>query len=506
MPATSVHSFHLRALYHKADRTMLGVLWLCQLYALALAPWHSTWAQALLVGGGTLLVMHLLKALIGGSRLFRCAMAAALMVMSALHINQSQGTVEMHFSIFVLLAFLIYYRDWLPIVVGAAVIAVHHLLFFYLQSQALGVWLAAEANWGLVFVHAGYVLVEAAVLVYLARQSYVDALEGEMLASMTTGMMGHADGMDLTRRAQLRTPMLDSFNGFVGQLDQLVAGVQGNLRQVSDVGAAVTAKAYQVREGADQQAAEANYMLQSMEALRKATAQVAHNADDAVRSARTVNEHAQQGNQGMQQIRQEVELLSDDLKETGGAVDSAAQLVSDIHQVIDVIKSVAAQTNLLALNAAIEAARAGEQGRGFAVVADEVRNLSQRTAASTTEIEDYINRLQRASASASQAMQRSQASAGRCSGSADAGARTLAGMVDEVTRISRLNDSIAAATQEQAMLGDDVSQHLRGVTSVAQTNAGQAVDLAEQAQRLDTLRVQLESQVQRFVTSPALRA
>ena len=99
MPATSVHSFHLRALYHKADRTMLGVLWLCQLYALALAPWHSTWAQALLVGGGTLLVMHLLKALIGGSRLFRCAMAAALMVMSALHINQSQGTVEMHFSI-----------------------------------------------------------------------------------------------------------------------------------------------------------------------------------------------------------------------------------------------------------------------------------------------------------------------------------------------------------------------------------------------------------------------
>ena len=103
-------------------------------------------------------------------------------------------------------------------------------------------------------------------------------------------------------------------------------------------------------------------------------------------------------------------------------------------------------------------------------------------------------------------MQRSQASAERCSGSADAGARTLAGMVDEVTRISRLNDSIAAATQEQAMLGDDVSQHLRGVTSVAQTNAGQAVDLAEQAQRLDTLRVQLESQVQRFVTSPALRA
>ncbi|UGV30894.1 hypothetical protein LO767_18405 [Halopseudomonas aestusnigri] len=93
---------------------MLGVLWLCLLGALGLAVWHGTWLQAMLVGGGTVLLAHILYALIRGSLLFRCFVAAAFMVMSALHINQAQGTLEMHFSIFVLLAFLIIYRDWRP--------------------------------------------------------------------------------------------------------------------------------------------------------------------------------------------------------------------------------------------------------------------------------------------------------------------------------------------------------------------------------------------------------
>ena len=109
--------------YRKADRIMLMVLWLMFLYSLGLALWHGTWGQALLVGGGTAAVMTVLQQLIAGRRLLRCAIGAAFMVMSALHINQAGGMLEMHFGIFVLLAFLVYYRDWLPIVVAAAVIA-----------------------------------------------------------------------------------------------------------------------------------------------------------------------------------------------------------------------------------------------------------------------------------------------------------------------------------------------------------------------------------------------
>lgn len=496
-----INPLSLEAHYRKADRAMLAVLWVCQLYALALASWYGTWGQALWVGGGTLLVMHGLHALIGGQRVFRCAIGAAFMIMAALHINQSQGTIEMHFSIFVLLAFLIYYRDWLPIVVAALVIAVHHLAFFYLQSSGSGVWLAANASWGLVWVHAAYVIVEAVVLVYLARASYVDAREGEMLAAITSEMLANPQAVDLTRRVNMRTPLLDVFNGLVLQLDEVVGGVKANLAQVSRVSAAVSQRSAQVRSGADRQAGEAGYMAQAMQELTSATADVARSAEEAAGAANKVDTHAQQGNLAMQQIRQDIESLNRDLGLTAEAVNGAAQLANDIHQVVDVIKGVAEQTNLLALNAAIEAARAGEQGRGFAVVADEVRNLSQRTAKSTAEIQDYISRLQHASESARDAMLRSQAAVQRCLGSADSSAATLAGMVEEVAHISRLNSMIATATLEQSTVGDDVAKHLQGVNAIAQDNAAQAIDLAGMSNELDQLRATLEQRVQSFVTS-----
>ncbi|GGC92316.1 methyl-accepting chemotaxis protein [Halopseudomonas salina] len=501
----TMQSSSLAAHYLKADRVMLVVLWVCQVFALGLAVWYGTWLQALLVGGGTLAVMHGLHALIGGTRLFRCVMGAALMVMSMLHINQSMGTVEMHFSIFVLLAVLIFYRDWLPIVVAAVVIAVHHLLFFYLQSRVAGVWLAAEATWGLVFVHAGYVVAETAVLVYLARESYRDARDGEMLASLTSAIMKNPEAMDLTHRATDATPVLLGFNRLIGQLDDLISGVQDTLKQLSGVSGAVSDKSGLVREGADRQASEAQYMSQAMQELSSATTDVARSAEEAAGAARNMNNHARQGNEAMQQIRVEIDSLSGDLAVTGDAVNGTANLANEIHQVVDMIRGVAEQTNLLALNAAIEAARAGDQGRGFAVVADEVRNLSQRTAKSTAEIQDLITRLQHASEAARSAMERSQESVQRCLGSADASASTLANMVEEMGHISRLNDMIATATLEQSTVGDDVSQHLVGVKDVARNNAEQAVALDGLSNEVDRLRTELESQALGFVTTAGAR-
>ena len=493
-------SLSLDAHYLQADRVMLGVLWLCMLASLALASWYGTWAQTLVVGGGTLLAMHGLHALGKGGRLFRCAMGAAFMVMAALHINQSHGTLEMHFSIFVLLAFLIYYRDWLPILVATLVIAIHHFMFFYLQSQQQGVWLAQGVTFGLVFVHAGYVVVEAAVLIYLAQLGYRDALEGEAMGRATAMMMAEGERVDLTYRVPMRTPMVDSFNRFVDGLDLMVADVGDSLQRLSDVGQAVTGKSDVVRQSAERQQDETQYMVQAMQELSHATADVARNAADAAKASEDADGHAQQGHRAMLDIRQEVGSLEENIRLTSTAVNGAAQLAIDIDQVVDVIKGVAEQTNLLALNAAIEAARAGEQGRGFAVVADEVRNLSQRTAHSTAEIQDFMSRLQHASEEARGAMQRSQASVDRCLSVTEQSAQILSGIVAEIANIASLNSTIAAATHEQATVGDDVAKHLQGIGDIAIANADQAVELAGLASELEAVRGQLNGEVSRFIT------
>ena len=326
-----------------------------------------------------------------------------------------------------------------------------------------------------------------------------------MLAALTGAMLKNPQALDLTPRAAADTPLLRGFNSLVTQLDELISGVQQTLIKLGSVSGSVAEKSGLVREGADRQASEAQYMSQAMQELSSATTDVARSAEEAAGAARNMNEHAQQGNQAMQQIRVEIDSLSGDLGVTGDAVNGTATLANEIHQVVDMIRGVAEQTNLLALNAAIEAARAGDQGRGFAVVADEVRNLSQRTAKSTAEIQDLITRLQHASEAARSAMERSQESVQRCLGSAEASASTLTNMVDEMGHITRLNDMIATATLEQSTVGDDVSQHLVGVKDVAQSNAEQAVSLDGLSHEVDRLRGELEKRAMGFVTSAGVQ-
>ncbi|TFH74960.1 methyl-accepting chemotaxis protein [Gammaproteobacteria bacterium LSUCC0112] len=488
------------AFYKRADLIMTGVLGVCLLYSLALAPWHGTWMTSIVVGGLTLGIAVFLLNTMAGTRFMRCVVATGFMVMSALHIHQAHGTVEMHFSIFVLLALLIFYRDWLPIVVATVVIAIHHFLFFYLQVSGVGVYVTEHPMLSMIFIHAGYVVAEAGVLVYLAILAQKDAMQGESLADTTHQITADGQHINLSYRVPFESPVTDAFNGFLDQLENLVSGVNKKLDHMREMGSDLAGKSTHVSSSAERQASESEYMVQAMQEMSTATAEVARNAEQAASSARNADHHAQQGNRAMQNIKAEITSLNVDINLTGEAVVGAAQLANDIHQVVDVIRGVAEQTNLLALNAAIEAARAGDQGRGFAVVADEVRNLSQRTAQSLNEIQDFIERLQQASQSAREAMGRSQTSVQRCLQAADASANTLSGMANEISQISRINDMIATATQQQSTVGDDVARHLREVDGIARSNAAQAVDLKALSAQLNMLSVDLDGQIKRFST------
>ena len=175
-------SAYMTRLHRGGDRLLLGVVIGLLALSCGLAPWHQTWDVVLLVGLPTALICAWLVATRSGALVTRCAIAAALMVMASLQIHQSHGMIEMHFSIFVLLAFLLFYRDWVPLVTAAGVIAIQHLGFDFLQRSGTPVWVfATSGGFGIVLVHAAFVVFETALLVWMAvhLRAEIDAVGSE---------------------------------------------------------------------------------------------------------------------------------------------------------------------------------------------------------------------------------------------------------------------------------------------------------------------------------------
>lgn len=478
-------SFSLERHYRKADRIMLGVLWLMFIYSLALASWHNTWSQALLVGGVTLVAMQGLYRLIAGQRLMRCCMGLAFMILAALQINQSSGMIEMHFGIFVLLAILVFYRDWLPIVIAAFAIAVHHLAFFAMQQNGIEVFVThhASGNWSIIFLHAFYVVVESSILVYLAIQAHSEACEAEALL-LAVNQMTDDDRVDLRLRSSADGPVTSRFNRFVERLDTLVAVVLSGTLSLNSLGQQLAEATHRLREGARRQLGEIAYMTSAMKQMGDAIEDVARHADQAARTAQQTNDEARDGSSTVESSLEEISRLVAQIDDSDLQVQALAEQAMQIGRVMDVIRSIAEQTNLLALNAAIEAARAGEAGRGFAVVADEVRNLAQKTAASTEEIQGVIGRLQQGSRDAANAMQNSRSSVEQCVAGSRRTAELLQRMAGGIEMINQMNQLIATATHEQTAVSSEIAEHLQGVQRIAEDNDEHAQGLQENSNML----------------------
>jgi len=158
----------LQKFYAQSERMMIGLLWALFVYSLILASWYSTWTEAIIIGLPAALVPTGLYFLVKGTQITRSAIAAAFMIFSALSIHQGHGMIEMHFIIFVLLAFLLQYKDWIPVLVGTVVIAVHHLGFNFMQEWGFGVYIFPNRTGiDLVIIHAAFVVFEAVVLIFL---------------------------------------------------------------------------------------------------------------------------------------------------------------------------------------------------------------------------------------------------------------------------------------------------------------------------------------------------
>jgi methyl-accepting chemotaxis protein len=322
---------------------------------------HAHLLAALLIGGGCTGAGLWLARTCPGQPLTRHVLAAAVMLMSALFIHVGGGRIEVHFTVFVSLAYLASYRDWRVLLTATVVVAGDHLLRGLLLPRS--VFGTDQVDVVRVLEHAGYVVVEVAVLCYMCVLA---------MREMRRGAMQMLDAQDAQQeveaaRQELTTKVEAARTEAEARLRDIVQGFQ-------TIGSSIGQNADRTRQ---------------LEAI-----------------GRTNQEHAQQGSEVLAQTMRRFQQLAASVQASQANIQALVDAGGQIAQVTGMISSVAFQTNLLALNAAVEAARAGEHGKGFAVVAEEVRALSARSSEAAQRIEAFARNVQQRGAELATATER----------------------------------------------------------------------------------------------------
>lgn len=308
---------------------------------------------------------------------------------------------------------------------------------------------------------------------------------------------------DLTRRSSYIGR--DEFGNIARNTNKMADELQVILQEIGSATAQVATAAeessavtLQTSKGVQQQQLDTELVATAMHEMSATVRDVASSTAEAAALSELVQKNAGSGQQKLQHTIALIECLAQQVSSTALVIEQVKQDSNAITSVLDVIRGIAEQTNLLALNAAIEAARAGEQGRGFAVVADEVRTLAQRTAKSTGEIQRMIEGLQQGSVKASEAMRLSLQQAEEGTSNVNETGRILNEVLGGISSINDKNIQIASAAEEQTTVADEINQKVLSISDVAlQTSAG-AEQTAVTSRELARLAEQLESLVGRF--------
>nr|WP_106803834.1 methyl-accepting chemotaxis protein [Pseudomonas sp. S5D5] len=301
-----------------------------------------------------------------------------------------------------------------------------------------------------------------------------------------------------SERADELGQMLRSINHMSHRLRDVISQIGTSSHRLAASSSQFAAITLQTRAGIESQKSETDRVATAMTEMTATVLEVARNSESAAHAAKAADTQASSALGVSQQAVQQIETLARDVGLSAESMTRLHQESERIGGVLDVIKTVAGQTNLLALNAAIEAARAGEAGRGFAVVADEVRSLAQRTQQSSEEIESLIAGLQRIAAESSRMMQASVVQTqSTVTGVRDTGA-ALATITEQVAGIQQMSLLIATAAQAQNTVADSINRSVTTVREVADQSAQASAEMADSSADLAQLGGDLQRLVQRF--------
>ncbi|TVS08695.1 MAG: methyl-accepting chemotaxis protein [Gammaproteobacteria bacterium] len=338
----------------------------------------------------------------------------------------------------------------------------------------------------------------AAVVVFSAR------LIARPIARTTLALNDIAEGEgDLTRR--LDVPGTDELARLAAAFNRFAERIQALVRQLASAAAQLAAAAEELSASSEQstreigrQQSETDQVATAMNEMTATVQDVARSANEAARSAQQTDDQAAAGRDVVSLSIDSIQSLAAEVEDAAGVIQRLSSHSEEIGTVLDVIRGIAEQTNLLALNAAIEAARAGEQGRGFAVVADEVRTLASRTQTSTQEIQRMIEGLQGNAGKAVEAMEKGRLQAKDSVEQAGKAGESLEAITVAVRNISDMNTQIASAAEEQSAVAEEINRNVANIGQSIDETARGSAQISGASQELARLAADLQEKVGQF--------